>query len=297
MSASYPGPLLEVTGRTAESLEILARALHVRNAELQPTLEAIASAAVAMISPADYAGLAIFSRGELMPRAFTGGAPLLLDRLQQRLGDGPGISAARHQSVFRIEDTRQDRQWPEFSAEAARLDVLSMLCVPLWVDERCLGALSLYAGQAAAFTDMHERVTVLLAAFAALALAEAQRAEQMHDALGNRDAIGQAKGMLMERFGVTDHAAFGVLARVSQAENVKLAEVARRFVSTGELPAAPGPGSISADPEHGRTLPGVKHPRHRAPGLGIRAHRPGTGAAVARQVAETGELPGPTACG
>ena len=136
----------------AESLEILARALHVKNAELEPTLEAIASTAVTMLSPARYAGLTILSRGELIPRATTGEPPLLLDRLQQRLGDGPCISAAKHQSVFRIEDTLQDLRWPEFNAEAARLKVRSMLCVPLWIDERGLGALSLYADQAAAFS-------------------------------------------------------------------------------------------------------------------------------------------------
>jgi ANTAR domain len=77
---------------------------------------------------------------------------------------------------------------------------------------------------------MHERVTTLLATFAALALAEAQRADQMQDALGNRDVIGQAKGILMERHGVTADAAFGVLSRISQAENIKLAEIARRLV-------------------------------------------------------------------
>jgi GAF domain-containing protein len=231
---------MEVTGRSAASLEILARALHVRNAELQPTLEAIVSAAVAMISPAEYASLTIFSRGELMPRASTGGMPLLLDRLQQQLGDGPCISAARHQSVFRIEVTRQDQQWPEFSVEAARLNVLSMLCVPLWVDERCLGALSLYAaGQAAAFTGMHERVTVLLATFAALALTQAQHAEQMHDALGSRDAIGQAKGILMERYKIDADTAFGVLARTSQDQNIKLAVVAGQVAESGELPGPP----------------------------------------------------------
>jgi GAF domain-containing protein len=239
VSVSYPGHLLEVTGPTAESLEILARALHVRNAELQPTLEAIVSAAVAMISPAEYAGLAIFSRGELMPKASTGGAPLLLDRLQQQLGDGPCINAARHQSVFRIEDTRQDQHWPAFSAEAARLNVLSMLCVPLWVDERCLGALSLYGGHAAAFTGMHERVAVLLATFAALALAEAQHTEQMHDALGNRDAIGQAKGILMERYKIDADTAFGVLARTSQDQNIKLAAVAGQVAESGQLPGPP----------------------------------------------------------
>lgn len=105
-----------------------------------------------------------------------------------------------------------------------------MPCVPLWIDERGLGALSLYADQAAAFSESHERVTILLATFAALALAEAQRADQMHHALGSRDVIGQAKGILMERHGVTADAAFSVLSRVSQAENIKLAEVARPFV-------------------------------------------------------------------
>jgi GAF domain-containing protein len=240
--------LMEVTGGSAESLEILARALHVKNAELQPTLEAIASTAVRMLSPARYACLTIFSRGELIPRASTGELPLLLDRLQQRLGDGPCISAAKHQSVSRIEDTRQDQRWPEFSAEAARLQVRSMLCVPLWVDERSLGALSLYADQAAAFSDLHERVTSLLATFAALALAEAQRADQMHDALGNRDVIGQAKGILMERHGVTADAAFAVLSRISQAGNMKLAEIARRFAETGQLPSVPDPAAAGVMP-------------------------------------------------
>lgn len=239
---------MDVTGRSAESLEILARALHVKNAELQPTLQAIASTAVRMLSPARYACITIFSRGELVPRASTGELPLLLDRLQQSLGDGPCITAARHQAVFRIEDTRQDQRWPQFSAEAARLKVRSMLCVPLWVDERGLGALSLYADQAAAFSDLHERVTGLLATFAALALAEAQRADQMHDALGNRDVIGQAKGILMERHGVTADAAFAVLSRVSQAENMKLAEIARHFVETGKLPSVPDPQAVGAMP-------------------------------------------------
>lgn len=243
MSESDQDHLMEVTGPSARSLDVLARALHVKNAELQPTLEAIASTAVKMLSPALYAGLTIFSGGEFIPRACTGEVPLLLDRLQQELGDGPCINAARHQSIFRIEDTGRDERWPRFSAEAARMNVRSMLCVPLWIDERSLGALSLYAGQAAAFTDLHERVTILLATFAAHALAEAQRAGQLHDALDNRDFIGQAKGILMERHSITADAAFGVLSRVSQAENMKLAEIARHLAETGALPGVPSPDS------------------------------------------------------
>ena len=261
MSDSDQEHLIEVTGPSARSLDILARALHVKNAELQPTLQAIASTAVKMLSPASYAGLTIFSRGVLTPRASTGEAPLLLDRLQQELGDGPCINAAMHQSIFRIEDTGRDERWPEFSAEAARLKVRSMLCVPLWIDERSLGALSLYAGQAAAFTDLHERVTILLATFAALALAEAQRADQLHDALDNRDVIGQAKGILMERHSITADTAFGVLSRVSQAENMKLAEIARHVTQTGTLPGVSSPDSSINRFLQGRTVRGAGRSR------------------------------------
>jgi GAF domain-containing protein len=232
----------EFSDRTFRSLDILARALHVKNAELQPTLKAIVSAAVSTLSPARHAGLIIVSRGELVPQATTGPPPQLLDRLQQELGDGPCINAAQQQAVIRIDDTRHDKRWPDFSAEAANLGVRSMLCVPLRVDERCLGTLSLYAEDVSAFTDFHERITILLATLAALALAEAQRADQMHTALRNRDVIGQAKGILMERNRITADAAFSHLSQASQAENMKLTSVAQHLVETGELLSAPHPG-------------------------------------------------------
>ena len=242
MPTSDQEHLTEISDLNIRSLDILARALHVKSAQLEPTLQAIVSTAVRMLSPArGTAGLIIFTRGELIPQASTDRVPLLLDHLQQKLGDGPCVNAARRQSIVQIDDTRQDGRWPDFAADAASLGVRSMLCVPLWVDERCLGALSLYADQAAAFTDLHGRVTTLLATFAALALAEAQRAEQMHAALINRDVIGQAKGILMERHHITADAAFGYLTRISQAENTKLAAIAAQLVATGELPIATSP--------------------------------------------------------
>jgi GAF domain-containing protein len=233
--------LTEISDLNIRSLDILARALHAKSADLEPTLQAIVSTAVRMLSPARYAGLIIFSGGELIPQASTDRVPLLLDRLQQEIGDGPCVNAAQRQSIVRIDDTRQDGRWPEFAADAASLGVRSMLCVPLWVDERCLGALSLYADQATAFTDLHGRVATLLATFAALTLAEAQRADQLTAALINRDVIGQAKGILMERHQITADAAFSYLTRVSQAENRKLAAIAAQLVATGELPIATSP--------------------------------------------------------
>jgi len=223
------------------SLDILARALHVKNAELEPALQAIVSTAVGTLGSAQYAGLIIVSRGELVPQATTGRPPQLLDQLQQKRKDGPCISAAEEQALIRIDDMRRESRWPDFAAEAQNLGVSSMLCVPLQVHERCLGTLSLYSASVTPFTGHDERITMLFATLAAIALAEAQRTGQLHTALGNRDLIGQAKAILMERHRMTADAAFGYLSQASQDVNMKLTAVAQHLVETGELLGASYP--------------------------------------------------------
>ncbi len=70
----------------------------------------------------------------------------------------------------------------------------------------------------------------LFAVHAALALGHAQREEQLTTALGSRKTIGQAIGIVMERFGVDDNLAFGYLARVSRDSNIKLRDIAHERV-------------------------------------------------------------------
>jgi GAF domain-containing protein len=228
----------EVLAEAFTSFEVLARALHVKEARLQPTLDVIVATARAL-SPGQDAGLIVLVRGELVPQSATGQAPLLLDLFQQRVKNGPCIEAAREQAVIRIDDMHEEGRWPEYLAEAQRYGVRSQLCVPLWVHERCLGTLSLYGEQPSAFTRHDERITTLFATLAALALAEAQRTEQLREALSNRDLIGQAKGVLMERSAVSAADAFKCLTQASQDTNTKLLTVARHLAETGELLSVP----------------------------------------------------------
>lgn len=48
--------------------------------------------------------------------------------------------------------------------------------------------------------------------------------------------IGQAEGILMERFGLNAAQAFDYLRRVSSHSNRKVVDIAARIVETGELP-------------------------------------------------------------
>ena len=62
----------------------------------------------------------------------------------------------------------------------------------------------------------------------------AQRAAGLLVALENRDVIGQAKGILMERFGVGQSAAFAMLVESSQHTNMKLVDVASWLATEAE---------------------------------------------------------------
>jgi AmiR/NasT family two-component response regulator len=74
------------------------------------------------------------------------------------------------------------------------------------------------------------------AAQAAVALHSAQHEQHLRAAMATRNLIGQAQGILMERYKVTAEQAFAVLARASQESNVKLRDVAQRLIDTGETP-------------------------------------------------------------
>jgi GAF domain-containing protein len=235
--AERPHPLEDLDEDTGSALAHLARALHLKDAELQPTLDAIIAHAVQTIEPAEHAGLILVLRGRLVPQATLGEPPQVLDLLQQHTGAGPCIDAARDQAVINVDNTLTDPRWPQFSERAAALGVFSMLCLPLWVDRLRLGTLSLYGEKPDAFGSQHRQLTDLYAAHAAIALADAQRTDRLQQAMRNRDIIGQAKGILIERLKLTPDAAFACLSQASQRLNLKLVTVAQNLVETGELPA------------------------------------------------------------
>jgi len=58
--------------------------------------------------------------------------------------------------------------------------------------------------------------------------------EHLRRALVSRDVIGQAKGIIMERFKVTADEAFRVLVAASQHQNVRVAELSANLADTGE---------------------------------------------------------------
>ncbi|OBH47019.1 hypothetical protein A5682_25135 [Mycobacterium mantenii] len=101
--------------------------------------------------------------------------------------------------------------------------------------DQALSALSLTNAGGRAF-DGAEQLHVLAALSAQAragpdgASAMAHEIRQLQRALETRDIIGQAKGMLMERFDIDAASAFDLLVRLSQTSNTPLAELAAKLI-------------------------------------------------------------------
>ncbi len=234
-------PSTQDTGTTA-ALDELARRLAdaargmQKQLDPQQVLDRVVSLAVAIVPGADEATITMVrARRHVYSAAATGDLAAWFDVLQNETGQGPCLDAMWQQQTVRVDDLAADPRWPVLGPRAGERGVGSMLCLQLFVHEDTLGALDLVAHEKSAFTDESEHIGLLLASHAAIAVADAQKLEHAAIALANRDIIGQAKGILMERFKITADQAFDVLAKVSQDANRKLHAVAEDLARTGTL--------------------------------------------------------------
>lgn len=133
-------------------------------------------------------------------------------------------------------DVACDPRWPSLGAAlSGTLGIHSLYAMPLAAPDRQLGALVIYAKGVDAFDAEDQETANILALHATVVLADAVEHEQLRTALNSRTVIGQATGIVMERFSLDATTAFGVLRRLSQAQNVKLRDIAAHVIETGKV--------------------------------------------------------------
>jgi GAF domain-containing protein len=206
------------------------------------TLNSVVELALATIEGCDFAGIFTARGGVLTGPLLTSPTVFAVDAIEQRTGEGPCLDAITQRLVVSVDDLGTDLRWPRFAPLAAMEGIRSVLCLPLASSPQ-EAALNLYARYPAAFGVIDRAKAAILASLAGLALAvahshedEERRVENLNAALGTRETIGEALGILMERERITADQAFDILRRASQHLNIKLRDVAQNLVETGESP-------------------------------------------------------------
>lgn len=161
--------------------------------------------------------------------------PLLLDKIQQRHREGPCLTAAWDERTVHVANLETDARFPRYREDAlAETPIRSIMAFQMFIAGERMGALNVYAEQPHAFGPETKTVGLIFATHSSVAWNAARRDEQFKKALASRDIIGQAKGMIMERYGVDAVQAFSVLRKLSQDSNVPLVQVASELVEKAQ---------------------------------------------------------------
>jgi GAF domain-containing protein len=220
-----PGP--DIAARLAE----LARATSVPR-QANEILSEVTAAAVELITGVDTAGVLLMRGSGFESLGGTTDLPHRLDELQMTFDEGPCVDAAVDELVVRTDDFRSETRWPKYSAAAAEVGVLSGISFKLFTADRAAGALNLFGYEPHEWGTEDQTAGGMLAAHAAAAILANEQGQQLTTALLTRDRIGQAKGIIMERYRVDDVRAFELLRQLSQESNTKLADVAQKVIDT-----------------------------------------------------------------
>ncbi|MGE2722295.1 GAF and ANTAR domain-containing protein [Mycolicibacterium celeriflavum] len=220
------------THELAERMAELARA-SASPRTVEDVIKDVTETARELMPGADTVGVLMIGKGgQFESLAGTSELPHILDEVQMQFGEGPCVEAALNELVLRTDDFRTEDRWPLYAAAAVEHGVLSGLSIKLYTADRTAGALNMFSFKPRAFDPDDEIIGTVLAAHAAAAILASREGEQLKSAISTRDRIGQAKGIIMERYGVDEVRAFDMLKQLSQDSNVRLADVAQRVIDT-----------------------------------------------------------------
>ncbi|GAA4926009.1 ANTAR domain-containing protein [Actinomycetospora succinea] len=229
----HPGQAEQLVVALRKAAQTLLERKSIR--DLQQTLSEIVAAAVETVPGATAGGISVSEDGIVDTRNPTSRGISELDRLQGELHEGPSITAIEsptEDGVVIAQDLAgaDAQRWPRFAPAAVAAGYRSMLSAQLATAGPMWASLNLYAAEADVF-DLEARLTAgLFGVQAAMLLHGSEQAVHLGKAVDSRDVIGQAKGILMERFVVDETEAFQMLVESSQSTNLKLVDVARWLV-------------------------------------------------------------------
>jgi GAF domain-containing protein len=203
------------------------------DADSDTVIAELAEHAAIEIPGAQYAGVTVTRNAKQIDTpAATHKWPILLDEIQQRHREGPCLTAAWEEKTIHVADLETDDRFPMYRRDALeQTPIRSVMAFQMFIAGETMGALNVYAEQPRAFGQISRDMGLIFAAHSSVAWNAARRDEQFKRALASRDTIGQAKGMIMERYGVDAVQAFEVLRKLSQDSNVPLVQVATELVA------------------------------------------------------------------
>lgn len=204
-------------------------------------LTSLVRTVVDSIATANRACILVVTDGTVTVPAATDNTAVELVRLERATGGGPCLAAAAHHrfGAGAPVDVAAFERWPALRRRIlADTSTRSVLPIHLFRTEHTHAALAVFSDTPAAFDATAVTAASTVATVVGLAVHAAERERQFDEALRSRDLLGQAKGVLMERYSLDSNGAFEMLRRISQDTNTKVVTLAERLIDA-DHPSTP----------------------------------------------------------
>ena len=238
----------------------------LRPGDLRQTLRRVTDAAVELLPDVDGATIAVeHEDGRFETAAATGSVEAdresalgahraaaeldaqtaaRLDHLQRALDEGPALDVTGPAgSIAALEpgqvpavtssDLSRDHRYPAYGEFAGRAGVRAQVAVALFDIGRTRGVLNLYSQRSGAFDDAAV-LTDLFAHHSATALAYAAEYNDSETTDTERHAVGQALGIVMGRYTLTEAEAYAMLQQTAERRAVSVRLVAKEILAHTE---------------------------------------------------------------
>ncbi|HEY1639437.1 MAG TPA: GAF and ANTAR domain-containing protein [Streptosporangiaceae bacterium] len=164
-----------------------------------------------------------------------------LEELQIRHQEGPCLDAFATKELIGAEDLTADRRWPAFCDAALARRVRAVLASPLPYNQDAVGVVAVLSEDRRPWSPEGELALLAFTDLAALLVASMMQSEeqtslalQLQGALDSRQVIEQAKGVLMERHGLSPRDAYDQLRARARSERRKLGVLSAEVVASAE---------------------------------------------------------------
>ncbi|RYC14864.1 GAF and ANTAR domain-containing protein [Nocardioides zhouii] len=219
--------------KLSERIGEAARHLQESHEDIEATLQSAVEVTLASIEGCDAVGLSmVLKRRQIETVAATDTMVRIADQLQYELEEGPCLGVLWERAVMRSGDLEHDERWPSWGPRVVKeTEARSIMSFALFTNADHLVALNLYSRSADAFDDLALAEGMSIAAQISIAVSAAQKWDVMSQGLVSRTVIGQATGILMERYDLDPVKAFSVMTRMSNDGNIKLRILAAQIVA------------------------------------------------------------------
>jgi GAF domain-containing protein len=148
-----------------------------------------------------------------------------------------------------VPDVRSETRWPGYTARVLETGAHAVVGVPMVAFGATIGVLNVYRPDPGPWAPAQVHAAEALAAIAAAVIAHSDQIHAQEElrrnleaAIASHDVIGQAKGILMARYGMNAEDAFSLLRGMSQRSNRRLRDIAEHIVTQGDLVVDPERG-------------------------------------------------------